>query len=149
VLVGWILFWIWLSLEIMNWKSCVVQFFYAYSSALTSCFWISLISTVLWWHAPLSWVYCENSLIIYLIFEVWFLLPLNIFVPLGMDYLDSRRKSRCAGKIIAAALCITVCIIILKQNQSPTYSSLSLVSYSLDIWNPCTYNLCLLSMWIL
>ncbi|XP_024442894.1 probable UDP-arabinose 4-epimerase 2 isoform X1 [Populus trichocarpa] len=45
-----------------------------------------------------------------------------------MDYLDSRRKSRCAGKIIAAALCITVCIIILKQNQSPTYSSLSLFS---------------------
>ncbi|KAF9664462.1 hypothetical protein SADUNF_Sadunf16G0021300 [Salix dunnii] len=50
---------------------------------------------------------------------------LDISVPLGMDYLDSRRKSSCAGKIIAASLCITACIIILKQSQSPSYSNLS------------------------
>ncbi|KAJ6300780.1 hypothetical protein OIU76_021553 [Salix suchowensis] len=42
-----------------------------------------------------------------------------------MDYLGSTRKSSCAGKIIASALCITVCITILEQRQSSSYSNLS------------------------
>ncbi|XP_024458249.1 probable UDP-arabinose 4-epimerase 3 isoform X2 [Populus trichocarpa] len=40
-----------------------------------------------------------------------------------MDFLDSRRKSNSAGKVIAVAFFIAVCIVMLKQVYSPSYTS--------------------------
>lgn len=55
-----------------------------------------------------------------------------MFEPLGMDFLDSRRKSNSAGKVIAVAFFIAVCIVMLKQVYSPSYTSPDMVCYYLD-----------------